>query len=193
MSAAAWVITSSREHAYAHLRGQAGAGPENTEWIIRILASWLTGFGVLPAWLGLEPDEFGTMMDFYFKRNSVCGWGLPSIAADFSRMLEREDLERYLLSHAAPGHPEERRWITRILVAGCLGQDHLWQDLGLWSRADLTSLIAFNFPGLHDLNIGNMRWKKFLYKKLCESEGIYVCRAPSCEVCVDYPICFSAE
>ncbi|MFM8444786.1 MAG: nitrogen fixation protein NifQ, partial [Methylococcus sp.] len=33
-------------------------------------------------------------------------------------------------------------------------------------------------------------WKKFLYKQLCEAEGIYVCRAPSCGECVDYADCF---
>ena len=114
-------------------------------------------------------------------------------AADFSRMLERDDLVRHLQARAA--HPEraETGWITSILVAGCLGEDHLWQDLGLWSRQELSALIAYNFPPLASANHRDMKWKKFLYKQLCEEEGIYVCRAPSCDVCVDYPRCFGSE
>jgi nitrogen fixation protein NifQ len=38
-----------------------------------------------------------------------------------------------------------------------------------------------------------MKWKKFLYRQLCLEEGIYVCRAPSCEVCKDYDLCFGPE
>jgi hypothetical protein len=38
-----------------------------------------------------------------------------------------------------------------------------------------------------------MKWKKFLYKQLCEAEGLYLCRAPSCSVCVDHPLCYGSE
>ncbi len=38
-----------------------------------------------------------------------------------------------------------------------------------------------------------MKWKKFIYKQLCITEGIYTCRAPSCEVCADYADCFGPE
>lgn len=83
--------------------------------------------------------------------------------------------------------------MAEILVAGCLGDDHLWQDLGLWSRQELSGLIAHNFPAIAARNSRDMKWKKFLYKQLCEAEGIYVCRAPSCDVCIDYPKCFGSE
>jgi len=35
--------------------------------------------------------------------------------------------------------------------------------------------------------------RAFLYKQLCEQEGIYLCRAPSCAVCRDYTLCFGPE
>ena len=108
-------------------------------------------------------------------------------------MLEKDDLIRYIQTRAAYPEREETRWIVSILVAGCLGEDHLWQDLGLWSRQDLSGLIAYNFPQIKAANDKDMKWKKFLYKQLCEAEGIYVCRAPSCDVCVDYPRCFGPE
>jgi nitrogen fixation protein NifQ len=84
-------------------------------------------------------------------------------------------------------------WLAKILVAGCMGSDHLWQDLGLWSREDLSRLMTFNFQVLALSNNRDMKWKKFLYKQLCAAEGVYVCRAPSCEVCTDYHECFGPE
>jgi nitrogen fixation protein NifQ len=83
--------------------------------------------------------------------------------------------------------------MVEILIAGCMGNDHLWQDLGLWQRADLSKLMLDNFEPLALRNNKDMKWKKFLYKQLCEAEGIYVCRSPSCEVCVDYDNCFGSE
>jgi len=97
-----------------------------------------------------------------------------------------------MLSHKAGASPSEV-WMARIVVAGCMASDHLWSDLGLWSCTDLTALMRRNFPALAARNVRDMRWKHFLYKQLCETEGIYTCRAPSCEVCDDYPGCFGPE
>ena len=82
---------------------------------------------------------------------------------------------------------------AEIVTAACMANDHLWQDLGLWSRKYLSQLMTQNFPALAAKNNKDMKWKKFLYKQLCAQEGIYVCRAPSCEVCVDYAKCFGPE
>jgi len=70
---------------------------------------------------------------------------------------------------------------------------HLWHDLGLWSREDLTALMRRNFPPLAGRNLKDMKWKRFLYKQLCDAEGIVSCRAPSCEICTDYHVCFESE
>ena len=50
-----------------------------------------------------------------------------------------------------------------------------------------------NIAPLARRNGKDMKWKKFLYKQLCDTEGIYTCRAPSCEVCADYQNCFGPE
>jgi nitrogen fixation protein NifQ len=71
--------------------------------------------------------------------------------------------------------------------------DHLWQDRGLWSRADLIALMRRNFPALARRNVKDMKWKRFLYKQLCEAEGIFTCRAPLCEACADFHVCFVPE
>jgi nitrogen fixation protein NifQ len=50
-----------------------------------------------------------------------------------------------------------------------------------------------NFPHLAAKNDRDMKWKRFLYRQLCEREGIHICPAPSCQVCTDYAKCFAPE
>jgi nitrogen fixation protein NifQ len=49
------------------------------------------------------------------------------------------------------------------------------------------------FPALAARNDRDMKWKKFLYKQLCEREEIFICRSPSCAVCSDQRLCFGPE
>lgn len=182
-----------RDKFYRFLRMRSVKLSPNTEWLCRMLSSWSVGLGALPDYLGMEPTEFEDMQKAFFNSVPIGPQAPSGKAVDFSRMLERDDLVRYLFARAARPANQETAWITSILVAGCLGEDHLWQDLGLWSRQELTALIAFNFPQVAAANVKDMKWKKFLYKQLCESEGIYVCRSPTCEVCVDYARCYGSE
>lgn len=94
---------------------------------------------------------------------------------------------------ARAGLDDSETWLAEIVACACMGMDHLWQDMGLWSRKELSELMHRNFPALAQRNDRDMKWKKFLYKQLCEQEGIYVCRAPSCDVCSDYLNCFGPE
>jgi nitrogen fixation protein NifQ len=105
---------------------------------------------------------------------------------------EIDELVRLMLIDKAGRSPSEV-WMGHAVAAGCMASDHLWQDLGLWSREDLSALMRRNFPALAARNVKDMKWKRFLYKQLCEAEGIYTCRAPSCEVCADYHVCFRPE
>ncbi len=184
---------SNREKYYRYFKRCSVRLSPNTEWLCRMLASWSVGLGALPDSLGLEREDFTALQSEFFHFVEIPTPAPSGRKADFSRMLERDDLIRYLYARAAYPERAETGWITSILVAGCLGDDHLWQDLGLWSRQDLSGLIAYNFPVVASANNQDMKWKKFLYKQLCETEGIYVCRAPSCDVCVDYPRCFGPE
>lgn len=178
---------------YRFLKRHVARISPNTGWLCQMLASWRNGLGALPDGLGLDADEFRELIGEFFHSLELSAASPRGGPADYSRMLEREDLIRYLMSRAAYPERRETGWIASILVAGCLGNDHLWQDLGLWSRQELSNLIAHNFPPIARANHQNMKWKKFLYKQLCEAEGIYVCRAPSCAVCVDYAQCFGPE
>jgi nitrogen fixation protein NifQ len=108
---------------------------------------------------------------------------------------EVEDLVALLLEHADPraGAPAEIAMVAERVAVGCLGDNHLWQDMRFASRAELGALLRHWFPALVAKNHADMKWKKFFYKQLCERAGLFICKAPSCAVCVDRPQCFGPE
>lgn len=163
----------------------------NSDLLARIYASWLVGDGVLPDWLGLDPESFRIMMTHHFPFYQIESVPNPGRNIDLSRAPETADLLQLLVAGRTHGNQSEL-WMAHILVAGCMGDDHLWQDLGLWSRQDLSRFMTHNFKPLAASNSKDMKWKKFLYKQLCSAEGVYVCRSPSCEVCADYADCYGS-
>ncbi|OYV18116.1 MAG: nitrogen fixation protein NifQ, partial [Methylococcaceae bacterium NSP1-1] len=119
----------------------------NHEWLACMVASWCAGQGVLPDYLGLESDQFKRLKDTFFQGCSLPEQAVSGSQLDFSRMLEKEDLVN-LLKQYARSDTQEMDWMIAIIVAGCLGSDHLWQDLGLWSRSQLSTMLQYNFPEL---------------------------------------------
>ena len=105
---------------------------------------------------------------------------------------EFPDLLQLLLDHCAVAD-EHHGNVAHLVATACMGGDHLWQDLGLPDRKALSLLLSAHFPSLAAKNTGDMKWKKFFYKQLCEREGINACRSPSCAACGDYAKCFGAE
>jgi nitrogen fixation protein NifQ len=108
---------------------------------------------------------------------------------------EVQDLVALLLDHVDPGAGSvaQQRAMAETVAVACLGDDHLWQDLQLASRAELSTLMGRWFPGLVARNDRDMKWKKFLYKQLCEREAIFICKSPSCATCTDHAVCFGPE
>lgn len=170
----------------------ARRGDPVEETLARILASWSLGIGAMPRWLGLGEAGFRAMLNRYFPRLPRDALPVNGLEVDAARLDEMVDLRRLLLQNRTDG-TDTQALVAELVVAGCMGSDHLWQDLGLWCRADLSKLMRDNFEPLALRNHRDMKWKKFLYKQLCETEGIYTCRAPSCEVCADFAACFGPE
>jgi nitrogen fixation protein NifQ len=164
---------------------------ENSRLLAQIISSWLIGEGALPNALGLTELQFQQLLIQHFPNYSLLIFP-EKTALDFSRMSEKQELEQFLRGFAIEQN-DEIEWLITIIVAACLGENHLWQDLGLFSRDDLSALLKNNFPKMVTQNVYDMKWKKFIYKQLCETEGIYVCRSPSCEYCADYLNCFGDE
>ncbi|MFZ5491792.1 MAG: nitrogen fixation protein NifQ [Pseudomonadota bacterium] len=139
--------------------------------------------------------RFGTLC---LSQDAACGLALhhdvTGADADLPPALRHRadevDDVRTLLLEFAQG--EAAPWLASTVAVACLGDNHLWQDLGLPSRAALSQLLRAYFPALVARNHGDMKWKKFLYKELCDRAQV-LCRAPSCAVCSDYAFCFGPE
>lgn len=141
--------------------------------------------------LGLGEDSYLALLDRHF----------PDIPASYRKTGggnchydhdEFDDLLHLLLAHSQDNSPDNR-WLAHAVTTGCMGDDHLWQDLGLANRQVLSDLLAREFPELYARNTQGMRWKKFFYRQLCLSTGVKVCRSPSCEACSEYTQCFGSE
>jgi nitrogen fixation protein NifQ len=166
------------------------AGLPNEELFAQMIASQISGTGTLPPGLGLSEKDFSALLARHFPGFQLAIHDLDKHAD--ARALERDDVLALLLEHRAYKHMSEE-WMAEIVTFACMGNDHLWQDLGLRSRDYLSRLMTENFPSLAAKNVHDMKWKKFLYKQLCEKDGINMCRAPTCEYCADYLTCFGPE
>ena len=150
------------------------------------------GHGALGGWIGLSAGVFSRLRRRHFPKVRIPNGVRSGLQRPSARSLEWDDLRKLLRRHRA-GRDVSELFIADIVCSACLGSDHLWQDLGLFNRAELSALMRQNFPALAARNDRDMKWKKFLYKQLCIAEGVYVCRAPSCEECTDYDVCFGPE
>lgn len=150
------------------------------------------GNSALGGWMGLSAADFRKLMRRHFPGAKIPMGVRSGLHRPKTRSLEWGELRQLLLRHRA-GRDLSERFMAEIVCTACLGSDHLWQDLGLFDRTELSALMQRNFPTLAARNDRDMKWKKFLYKQLCIAEGIYVCRAPSCEACTEYDVCFGPE
>lgn len=163
----------------------------NSDPLRLVLASLAAGRslnqGVLTATLGLPEPAFQTLWHDYFPGEHLKLQNGPG-----EDIAELEDILNLLLEFRA-GLRESEVWLAHSVAYGCCGRNHLWQDLGLADRNELSLLMTTAFPGLAALNVGDMKWKKFIYHFYCKRDGIYVCPAPSCGECADHAKCFSPE
>ncbi|MDR1935510.1 MAG: nitrogen fixation protein NifQ [Candidatus Accumulibacter sp.] len=171
----------------------AGARADpNRSVLASLLAGHLCGEGVLPATLGLPEAELEKLWNLYFPGIRRVPRFIPPEQIVEDDMPERQDLVSLLLTHRAGRFPSEI-WLAFIVAMACAGSDHLWHDLGLANREELSRLLFNAFPSLARQNTGDMKWKKFIYRFYCARDGIYVCPVPSCGECADYANCFAPE
>lgn len=83
--------------------------------------------------------------------------------------------------------------LAKILAARAAHPGHLWIAMGLFERQDLTAAIARHLPALIAANSQGMRWKRFLFKQICDLNGGVMCKSPVCGDCSDYALCFKEE
>ncbi len=147
--------------------------------------------------LGLAKSDITSILKRYF----------PAVSYDFlsqSAIPEIEPLPEYseevisiLISHV-PIEPCTHDlltsvWLCYIIVARAALPGHLWVAMGLFERSQLTAAIRRHLPSLAAANHQNMRWKRYLFKQVCDLNGGVMCKAPNCGVCSDYALCFAEE
>jgi nitrogen fixation protein NifQ len=180
-----------RDLLMVELMGRPATARAATDPLRPILASLLAGRslnqGVLSATLGLTEAAFFMLWHRYFSGAHLSLQNGPG-----EEIAELEDILHLLLDYRA-GLRESEVWLAHIVAYSCCGRNHLWQDLGLANRDELSTLMQVAFPSLAALNVDDMKWKKFIYRHYCSKEGIYVCPAPSCGECADHHKCFSPE
>lgn len=180
--------TAARDALHRDLTSRAAEQPLG-DLLAKLLASAATGFGTMPPRFGLGRADFLALFARAFAAADATPF-LGMAAPAVRREEEIVELVQLFIEHAADATD---RPLAELLAVGCMGQDHLWQDLGFWSRADLSLFIRTYFPSLAVKNTRDMKWKRFFYKQLCERAGVYTCRAPSCAECGDYAQCFGPE
>ena len=147
--------------------------------------------GKLPlfaATLGMPPWEFITLLDEQSRRLvrfapfQVDLWAelLPEL---FTPLVE-------LLRDYRSGDDPLNWCVSHALASACFGRRHLWQDLGLRGREDVSRLLSQHFSGLFVRNTQDLKWKRFLFKELGERLGHPDLLPPGCNGCDQMHICF---
>ncbi len=147
--------------------------------------------------MGLSLDKFVELLDRFFPGASqeMCGEIHKTEEENCLsfRTDEFDDLVELLLEHRSDD-AEHTEWLAYAFASGCMGKDHLYVDMGLPDRSGVSGLLERHFNALFVKNEGaKMRWKKFLYKQLCDRAEVKACPAPSCSVCDEYRNCFGTE
>jgi nitrogen fixation protein NifQ len=156
-----------------------------------ILAVSASEGGALPERVGLACKEFSVLIEQWFPaaRGLISGWCAQRDRGEDDEIAMVRDL--LLAQRSTEG--EVGRWLAAMVARRCMEPNHLWEDLGLRDRSELTRLLERHFAPIAIRNTKNMKWKRFFYRTLCESDGLVMCSAPVCTQCGDFELCFGDE
>lgn len=118
---------------------------------------------------------------------------LAAMAGDAQARGAEEESARDLLLMYGNGDYAFLHPLATMIARRCQEPHHLWQDLGLRNRGELSELMTRHFTRLKLKNSADMKWKKFIYRMVCASEGFSLCPAPVCSDCEDFASCFGSE
>ena len=156
-----------------------------------ILAVAAAERGTLAERAGLAAGELAALIAHWFPsaRDAVATWCRQAGPAEDDEIAMVRDL---LLAHRS-SEGEASRWLAAMIARRSMEPNHLWEDLGLRDRSELTRLLARHFAPIAARNTQNMRWKRFFYRMLCEDDGMVMYATPVCTQCRDFNLCFGDE
>ncbi len=144
--------------------------------------------------LGLSPEQFALLYARHFGAMRPPKAGLVIHSEEQAGFVSA--LVVFLLSHVRAGGAVDMAdadCLASIIAHACLRPDHLWRDLGLSGRDEVTDMLSRYFPTLVARNVDGMRWKKFLARELALSLGLVPQPAPGCPGCEDFGFCFGSK
>lgn len=146
--------------------------------------------------LGLEKDQLGRLLANYFPTVSLDN--LLYLSAPATRLPPKVNTDvMNILRSFVPRNPggitNPAAWLADILAARTAQPGHLWVAMGFFERSELTAAISRHLPTLAAANDRNMRWKRFLFKQVCDINNGVMCKSPNCGECSDYAMCFENE
>jgi nitrogen fixation protein NifQ len=146
---------------------------------------------------GLDAAELDALLADYFPGAHelgplLHGWREEAVATPRPAEDEFDDIVALLLANQSLVSADSR-WLACAIATASMADNHLWQDLGLPSRNELNLLMLTRYTALKLKNSGDMKWKKFFYRELCEAAEVPICKSPTCGVCSDYTLCFGRE
>ena len=156
-----------------------------------ILAVAAMESGAVAERAGLAAADLASLMAQWFPAACAMGvaWQANDPAADDEEIAMVRDL---LLAHRS-SEGDAGRWLAAMIARRSMEPKHLWEDLGLRDRSELTRLLTRHFGPVAVRNTRNMRWKRFFYRMLCEDDGLVMCSTPVCTNCNDFSLCFGDE
>lgn len=140
---------------------------------------------------GLAADDLAALMASWFP--AACG--VPAAWCHGAGRVEDDEIAmvRDLLLAQRSTEGDAGIWLAAMIARRSMEPNHLWEDLGLRERPELTRLLARHFAPLAARNTKNMKWKRFFYRMLCEGDGFAMCTTPVCTQCNDFDRCFGEE
>ncbi len=115
--------------------------------------------------------------------HALCAGQCPTLFAPLTQLL---------FEHRASNLAQRpARWLAHAVAAAGFGSRHLWQDLGLSGRSEVSRLLRLCFPALAAGNTADLKWKRYLFQTLGEQLDRPNLRPPGCAECDSYTECFS--
>ncbi|CCD84360.1 putative nitrogen fixation protein nifQ [Bradyrhizobium sp. ORS 285] len=161
--------------------------------IASILAVSAMEHGVLAERAGLSTVELIALLAQLFPAAAIDSTWLPINGAAPAPDDDEIAMVRDLLTAQRSTDGDVSRWLAAMVARRAMEPNHLWEDLGLRERSELSRLLMRHFAPLASRNTRNMRWKRFFYRMLCEDDGFVMCTTPVCTQCNDFALCFGEE
>lgn len=200
-SAAQLMIDAGARDGATVYRGLTGCHPwqalteDDDDFDRHVLASILAVAATEPCGIlagsGLAAADLVELIARWFPAafTSAAEWGRGAAATDDDEVLMVRDM--LLMQRSTEG--DLGRFLAAMVARRAIEPNHLWEDLGLRDRSELSRLLLRHFAPMAARNTANMRWKRFFYRMLCEQDGFVMCATPVCTNCNDFSVCFGDE